>query len=55
MISRSGGPLQGFTSTKVDEVELGYSEGEEETPIKWQNYEIETLIIIRGKMEEKIA
>ena len=39
----------------VDEVELGDLEGEEETPIKWRNYEIETLIAIRGEMEEEFA
>jgi hypothetical protein len=41
--------------TKVDEVELGDSEGEEEAPIKWRDYEIETLIAIRGEMEEEFA
>jgi hypothetical protein len=41
--------------TRVDEVELGDSEGEEEAPIKWRDYEIETLIAIRGEMEEEFA
>ena len=41
--------------TKVDEIDLGYSEGEEEAPIKWRDYEIETLIAIRGEMEEEFA
>ena len=41
--------------TRVDKIELGDSEGEEEAPIKWQNYEIETFIAIRGKMEEEFA
>jgi hypothetical protein len=36
-------------------VELGDSEGEEEAPIKWQNYEIETFIAIRGEIEEEFA
>jgi hypothetical protein len=36
-------------------VELGDLEGEEEAPIKWRDYEIETLIAIRGEMEEKFA
>ena len=38
--------------TKIDEVELGDSEGEEEAPIKWRDYEIETLIAICGEMKE---
>ena len=29
------------------------SEGEEEAPIKWRDYEIETLIAIRGEMDQK--
>ena len=41
--------------TRVDEVELEDSEGEEEIPIKWRDYEIETLIVIRGEMEEEFA
>jgi hypothetical protein len=40
---------------KVVEVDLGDSEGEEEAPIKWRDYEIETLIAIRGEMEEEFA
>lgn len=39
--------------TKNDEIELGYSKGEEEVSIKRENYEIETLIMICGEMEEK--
>ena len=38
--------------TKVDEVELGDSEGEKEAPIKWPDYGIETLIAI-DKVEEE--
>jgi hypothetical protein len=34
---------------------LGDSEGEEEALIKWRDYEIETLIAIRGEMEEEFA
>ena len=41
--------------TKVDEVKLGDSKGEEDTPIKWRYYEIETLRAICGEMEEKFA
>ena len=41
--------------TKVDEMNLGDSEGEEDAPIKWRDYEIETLIAIRGEMEEEFA
>ncbi len=40
---------------KVVEVDLEDSEGEEEAPIKWRDYEIETLIAIRGEMEEEFA
>ena len=40
---------------KIDEVELGDSEGEEEVPIKWRDYEIETLIAICGEIEEDFA
>ena len=40
---------------KVDEIDLGDSEGEEEAPIKWRDYEIETLIAIRGEMEEEFT
>ena len=40
---------------RVDEVELGDSEAEEETHIKWRDYEIETLIVIRGEIEEEFA
>ena len=36
-------------------MELGDSEGEEEASIKWRNYEIETLIAVRGEMEEEFA
>ena len=39
----------------MDEVDLGDSEGEEEAPIKWRDYKIETLIVIRGEMKEKFA
>jgi hypothetical protein len=38
---------------KICEVELGDSEGEEEAPIKWRDYEIETLIAIRCEMKQK--
>lgn len=34
-------------------MESGDLEGEEEAPMKWRDYEIETLIVIRGGMEEK--
>ena len=33
-------------------MELGDSEGEEDAPIKWRDYEIQTLIAIRGEMEK---
>ena len=46
---------KGAPKKKVDEVDLGDSEGKEEAPIKWQDYEIETLIAICGEMEEKFA
>ena len=39
----------------VDEMKLGDSEGEEDAPIKWRYYEIETLIAIRDEMEEEFA
>ena len=39
----------------MGEVDLRDSEGEEEAPVKWRDYEIETLIAIRGVMEEKFA
>ena len=41
--------------TRVDEVELEDSEGEEDTLIKWQDDGIESVIAIRGEMEEEIA
>ena len=47
-----GAPKQ---KIKVDEVELGDSEGEEEAPINWRDYEIETLIAIRGEMVEEFT
>ena len=46
---------KGAQNKKIDEVELGDLEGEEETPIKWRDYEIETLIAICGEMEEEFA
>ena len=36
-------------------MKLGDSEGEDKASIKWRDYDIETLIAIRGKMEEKIV
>ena len=39
----------------MDEVDLGDSEGEKVAPIKWRDYEIETLIVIRGEIEEEFA
>lgn len=42
-------------NVKIDEFELGDLEGEEETPTKWRDYDIRTLIAICGKMKEKIA
>ena len=34
---------------------MGDSEGEEEAPIKWRDYEMEIFIAIRSEMEEKFA
>ena len=42
-------------NAKVDEVELEDSEGEEEVPIKWRNYDIKTIIAIRGEMKEEFT
>jgi hypothetical protein len=42
-------------NARIEEVELVDLEGEEEAPIKWRDYEIETLIVIRGEMEEEFA
>jgi hypothetical protein len=36
-------------------VELRYSKGEKEALIKWRDYEIETLIAIRGEMVEEFT
>ena len=36
-------------------MELGDLEGEEEALIKWRDYKTETLIAIRGEMEEEYA
>lgn len=38
---------------KIDEIELGDLEGEDEAFIKWWDHEIETLIAIHSKMEEE--
>ena len=40
---------------KVDKMNLGDLEAEEDAPIKWRDYEIETPIAIRGEMEEEFA
>ena len=53
MATKSKGAPQ--KKARVDEVELGDLEGEEDVPIKWRDYEIETLIAIRGEMEEEFA
>ena len=36
-------------------MELEDSEGEEDTPIGWRDYDIQTLIAIRGEIEEEFA
>jgi hypothetical protein len=36
-------------------VEFRYSKGEKEALIKWRDYEIETLIAIRGEMVEEFT
>lgn len=41
--------------TKIDEIGLGDSEVEEEALIKWQDYEIETLIIVHSEMKEEFT
>lgn len=49
--------LKGTTmkKTRNDEMELVDLESEEESPIKWRDYEIETVITICGEMEDKFA
>lgn len=36
---------------KNNEIQLGDSEGEEDVPINWQDYEVEALIVIHNNME----
>lgn len=44
-----------YQGKKIDEIELGTSEGEEKDPIKWWNYDIKTLIAIHSAMKEEFA
>jgi hypothetical protein len=36
-------------------IELGSDEGEEAVVVKWKDIEVETLIAIRGEMEEEFS
>ncbi len=55
---RKGRPPKGKTLTKKAKtsiIDLEGMEDEEDTKIKWRDFEVETLIALRGEMDEEFA